>query len=826
MYWPNCYLRQLLLKRQLRTSGWRTDGIELDDSIQDPRYKRREALVSCALLTCSFVIVMGGCQSARRLGQMVRVTKDPNAQIADVPAPEQRLATTKTSLSSQPNQKDLASAVAGMPEVFQRKPNMGQPPVPQQTTPQEPDLTQKAASKQVTRNVGAGAVQMRLASSKSSSPESSREPQKPTTKPSESKIDRPTQFALKDRGTKVEVMSRKAVPTSAANSGKQVDRAIVQASNVSRESTPVVSQSLSDLPPVTVKIPDSIQVASDRHQLRKPSSQSRKKQADKKPTAKVAVVSNLPKSSATSDMSHAVEARNQAGSSQATHRPNSVTQTTTKSLNPTASSTDSNVVAKGERTSGKVAVGGLVAASMTDLVESSTKTPAKQDKPSTDGSVQVGDLIAKEVPVASASQTAATIERAAAAAKAEMSASRVPVIQPNQRPSHDVASVTEVPPRVAKKQIPQSRHPNSLDEVLRSRLDNLPKLGQLSASPGTTAPIRIGATPEQNRVQNAQIVVAENTSSGGFQLPSEDQVVTVSQDAHVGDLSAGTVAAKPMIRQVEKPSDILNENQVRPASHAQSKITLPTNSGVQPNATPVSDSLNELSENELFEKLLARVSTPATNETPLQRERRLIIARHLMVLSGDPTAAVTKMDGLNETEQRYLKSQLLGLWTMIDPQGHPSSGRRITEALPKFREATRYMAVATDSLRLANLEFCTEIEAFGQVKPFAGNRFVAGQQVILYCEVENFAAEPNDNLYRTKLRGNYDVYDSEGTKVLSQLLPVDEQRSRNHLRDYFVAYQMNLPRQLKPGSYRLQLTIEDAIGKKYGQSDLPFEIKP
>jgi hypothetical protein len=135
------------------------------------------------------------------------------------------------------------------------------------------------------------------------------------------------------------------------------------------------------------------------------------------------------------------------------------------------------------------------------------------------------------------------------------------------------------------------------------------------------------------------------------------------------------------------------------------------------------------------------------------------------------------------------------------------------------------MAAATDSLELRSLEFCTEIESYGQIKPFPGNRFSAGQQVILYCEVENFAAADRDGHFQTQLQGNYDIYDASGRKVISQLLPVDQQRSRNRLRDYFVAYQMNLPKALPTGTYRLQLTIEDVVGKKYGQQDIPFEIR-
>ena len=282
----------------------------------------------------------------------------------------------------------------------------------------------------------------------------------------------------------------------------------------------------------------------------------------------------------------------------------------------------------------------------------------------------------------------------------------------------------------------------------------------------------------------------------------------------------------------------MNANQILPVSHAgdESKIgmakhELPSSTDAlptkpSPQATGEQEPAKQtMTEQELYTQLLGRLAEPRSGESPAERDRRQIILRHLMVLSGQPNEAVDAIDGLNPTEQLFLKNQLMGLWTMIDPDGHPSSGRRITEALPKYREATRHMAAATDSLALKNLEFCTEIESYGQIKPFEGNRFASGQQVILYCEIENFAAADHDGQFQTQLQGSYDIYDASGTKVISQLLPVDKQRSRNRLRDYFVAYQMSLPKGLPTGTYRLQLTIEDMVGKKYGQSNIPFEIR-
>ena len=96
--------------------------------------------------------------------------------------------------------------------------------------------------------------------------------------------------------------------------------------------------------------------------------------------------------------------------------------------------------------------------------------------------------------------------------------------------------------------------------------------------------------------------------------------------------------------------------------------------------------------------------------------------------------------------------------------------------------------------------------------------------MILYCEIDNFTAKRVDNGFETHLQGSYDIYDSENRKVLSQLLPADQQVSANYLRDYFIAYQMLIPKELPAGTYKLRLTMEDRNGKKYGNADIPFEI--
>ncbi|WP_145220114.1 hypothetical protein [Planctomycetes bacterium TBK1r] len=457
-----------------------------------------------------------------------------------------------------------------------------------------------------------------------------------------------------------------------------------------------------------------------------------------------------------------------------------------------------------------VSPAGLVSASLTDL--SATQ---KANKPST------------EEPVAKAAPPAATAETTTAAETVANS------------------SATQ-PPRTRRQAVNQTDLPNDVTAAIRQSLARLPALPDSRVAADGLAPVRLGTGMVQLAQQDApapppvaepaaaphvgDLVAKAAKPAATEPQPDTPRSTETTQAVAETQQTETTPPTEPMLVAEEDPSVVMNANQVLPASHASDdgddNLAFAGHQKTpEIESVPTAVAMQQLSEAELYRALLDRLSQPNNGESPTQRERREFVMRHLMVLAGEPEAALESMQGLNPTEQLYLENQLMGLWTMIDPEGHPSSGRRITEALPKFREATRLMATATDSLTLNSLEFCTEIESYGQIKPFEGNRFVAGQQVILYCEIENFAAEDLTGYFQTQLQGSYDIYSANNTKVISQLLPVDQQQSRNRLRDYFVAYQMNLPKGLPPGTYRLQLTIEDIVGKKYGQSSIPFEIR-
>ncbi len=241
-------------------------------------------------------------------------------------------------------------------------------------------------------------------------------------------------------------------------------------------------------------------------------------------------------------------------------------------------------------------------------------------------------------------------------------------------------------------------------------------------------------------------------------------------------------------------------------------------------ATADEAELTQWSEQKLLAELSKRFAELPEDADDAALLRHHIRYRTMLMLSGRIDEALEPVDGLASSEQEYLRNQLLALWTAVDPQGHPVPQRRWSAALPHLREATSHMAAATGTLEVRSLAFCTEVESFGRITPFESTRFEAGQQVILYSEVDGFAAERLSAGYETQFQGSYEIFDASGKRLHQKVLPADKQVCNNYRRDYFIAYRLHLPSQLAVGKYRLELTMEDLKGEKYGQSSIDFEI--
>jgi len=351
-----------------------------------------------------------------------------------------------------------------------------------------------------------------------------------------------------------------------------------------------------------------------------------------------------------------------------------------------------------------------------------------------------------------------------------------------------------------------SQHPIDITQQLKLSLKDLPTLPD-DVEDSATLPTRLATTGDAIAdVAAADLATAQSRAEPGHAAATVAQAVAASADS---DNAVAKVSSSTSVTDA-------------PAAAA---ITEQSGAMVMPE--PVGDPASVVNgdKHELYKQLVAALAVPEAGESDGDRFRRDLARRYLLVLSGDPDSAVLAMQGLTKPEQEFLRHNLLAVWKMTDPEGHPVASRRFAAALAPYRSAARHLSEATEQLEIQSLAFCTEIISYGQVKRFPTTRFAAGQKVILYCEIDNFVAEKTAEGYNTELQGSYEIFDDQGSKVAGQVLPTDRQRCDHYLRDYFIAYQMHLPAQLEAGKYRLELTMECVNGKKYGQGSLPLEIK-
>jgi hypothetical protein len=226
----------------------------------------------------------------------------------------------------------------------------------------------------------------------------------------------------------------------------------------------------------------------------------------------------------------------------------------------------------------------------------------------------------------------------------------------------------------------------------------------------------------------------------------------------------------------------------------------------------------------LAKTIQALEGSPGADTDPAAQSARQVYLRMLYLAAGRRDDAMRPIAGLPANEQEFWAEQLFGLSTYLDANRSPDAKRRAAEARVHLTNATGHLSESGELL-VRNMAFCTEVHSFGVFTPFASTQFKPGQQVILYAEVENFKSESTPKGFHTALRSNYQIFDQQGRRVMQHDLGTTEEHCRNARRDYFIRYFLTIPSRIYDGPYTLQLTIEDTLGRKIGQSTIDFAAK-
>jgi hypothetical protein len=196
----------------------------------------------------------------------------------------------------------------------------------------------------------------------------------------------------------------------------------------------------------------------------------------------------------------------------------------------------------------------------------------------------------------------------------------------------------------------------------------------------------------------------------------------------------------------------------------------------------------------------------------------------LYLLAGRRDDALRPIASAPASQQGFWVAELYGLSTWLDTQRNADEPRRAAEAKQHLGEAVNRLGESCP-LVVRSLAFCTEIQSFGCVKPFAQTEFQPGQAVLLYAEIENLSSEATPKGVHTSIQSSYQIFDNRGQRVADEEFTATEEYCRNPRRDYFVGYELHLPERVYPGKHTLQLTVRDTKSQKIGQATIDFTVK-
>jgi hypothetical protein len=268
-------------------------------------------------------------------------------------------------------------------------------------------------------------------------------------------------------------------------------------------------------------------------------------------------------------------------------------------------------------------------------------------------------------------------------------------------------------------------------------------------------------------------------------------------------------------------------NVVRAVSHSEPAGPTRHPPIVGPAASPTIDSANQAAgvwQAHLTSAIAALESQLADGSAGADRAALEASLRLLCLAAGRRDEALRSRQGTSLNEQEFWSKEVYGLATLLDTAKEPDAQKRAAVAAPHLRQAAERLG-EIGGLAVKNLHFCTEVKGYGSFVSFPQDEFRLGQEVLLYCEVENFQSKLSEKGYHTALKARYQVFDASGNRVAEKELGLKDEHCQNRRRDFFVPYFLWMPKQVPSGKYQLKLTLEDVHAGQTAEASIEFSIK-
>lgn len=144
---------------------------------------------------------------------------------------------------------------------------------------------------------------------------------------------------------------------------------------------------------------------------------------------------------------------------------------------------------------------------------------------------------------------------------------------------------------------------------------------------------------------------------------------------------------------------------------------------------------------------------------------------------------------------------------------------------PLIEMADRLRGVA--DLSVPTIALCTDVRTFGEYTPINPPRFAANKshEVILYCEIENFSSQLDDQqMWVTKLGKEAVLYTENGMPVWSDKSETITDTARRRRHDFFIVKKLRLPANLAVGRYLMKVSVQDQQVNRVAEATLPIIV--
>ncbi|MCG3129423.1 MAG: hypothetical protein FLDDKLPJ_00150 [Phycisphaerae bacterium] len=156
---------------------------------------------------------------------------------------------------------------------------------------------------------------------------------------------------------------------------------------------------------------------------------------------------------------------------------------------------------------------------------------------------------------------------------------------------------------------------------------------------------------------------------------------------------------------------------------------------------------------------------------------------------------------------------------MLDPATGANAALAAAQQLQEILSPLADLSMPTTAL-------CRRVLTFGVYEAMPADQFVAGRvnHTILYCEVRNFASQPEEGVYVSRFESRVELLTADGRSVWEQPPANIEDRCTRRRSDFFIAHRLTLPPTIPAGEYVLKVELHDKLAGKMNESATPLTL--